>query len=91
MGQWRKAWYPVAPVERLTLRTGGFPHCLSGLMMAIGPTQDFRGTWFLEGMIAYHGGSFVMAHDALEKSSNPTLRRLARQITWAQRLEIMTL
>jgi uncharacterized protein (DUF305 family) len=42
-------------------------------------------------MIAHHGGAFVMAHDALSKSSNPTIRRLARQIIVAQRREILEL
>jgi uncharacterized protein (DUF305 family) len=32
-----------------------------------------------------------MAHDALNKSSNPTIRRLARQIIVAQRREILEL
>jgi uncharacterized protein (DUF305 family) len=32
-----------------------------------------------------------MAHDALSKSSNPTIRRLARQIIVAQRREILEL
>ena len=32
-----------------------------------------------------------MAHDALSKSSNPTVRRLAREIIVAQRGEIIAL
>jgi uncharacterized protein (DUF305 family) len=32
-----------------------------------------------------------MAHDALEKSANPTIRRLARNIILAQRKEIVQL
>jgi uncharacterized protein (DUF305 family) len=32
-----------------------------------------------------------MAHDALRKSSNPTIRRLAREIIVAQRREIIEL
>jgi len=32
-----------------------------------------------------------MAHDALQKSTNPTVRRLARQIFVAQRREIRAL
>jgi uncharacterized protein (DUF305 family) len=33
----------------------------------------------------------MMAHDALNKTANPTLRRLARQIIVAQRKEIIQL
>jgi len=55
------------------------------------PTRDTRVTWFLEGMIAHHGGALLMAHDALNKSSNPTILRLARQIIVAQRREILEL
>jgi uncharacterized protein (DUF305 family) len=42
-------------------------------------------------MLAHHGGALVMAHDALRKSSNPTIRRLAREIIVAQRREIIEL
>jgi hypothetical protein len=42
-------------------------------------------------MIAHHGGALVMAHDALQKSTNPTIERLARQIIVAQRKEIIEL
>jgi uncharacterized protein (DUF305 family) len=55
------------------------------------PTRSIRVTWFLEGMIAHHGGSLVMAHDALEKTSNSTIRRLTRQIIVAQRHVILEL
>lgn len=42
-------------------------------------------------MIAHHGGALVMAHDALRKSTNPTVRLLAWQIIVAQRREIRAL
>jgi uncharacterized protein (DUF305 family) len=42
-------------------------------------------------MIQHHGGALQMAHDALEKSTQPTIRRLARQIVVAQRREILQL
>jgi uncharacterized protein (DUF305 family) len=60
-------------------------------MMGSTPTRDNRVRWFLEGMIAHHGGALVMAHDALKKSTNPTIRRLARDIIVAQRREIIEL
>lgn len=103
MGQWRKAWYPQAPVYPVALKSGGDPNSLSGLermsatqiqamqMTGSTPTRDNRVTWFLEGMIAHHGGALVMAHDALNKSTNPTVQRLARQIIVAQRREILEL
>jgi len=59
--------------------------------MASTPTRDNRVTWFLEGMLHHHGGALIMAHDALGKSTNPTLRRLARAIIVAQRREIIQL
>jgi uncharacterized protein (DUF305 family) len=103
MGQWRKAWYPEAPVYPVALRPGGDPSTMAGLermsaaqiqamqMMGDTPTRSNRVSWFLEGMIAHHGGALEMAHDALEKSTNPTVRRLAREIIVAQRVEIIAL
>jgi uncharacterized protein (DUF305 family) len=103
MGQWRKAWYPGAPVYPVALRAGGDPNAMADLirmspaqiqamqMMASTPTRENRVTWFLEGMLQHHGGALIMAHDALNKSSNPTIRRLARDIIVAQRREIIQL
>ena len=103
MGQWRKAWYPEAPVYPVVLRRGGDPNAMAGLtrmssgqiqamrMMGSTPTRETRVTWFLEGMLQHHGGALVMAHDALNKSTNPTIRRLARTIIVAQRQEIIQL
>ncbi len=103
MGQWRKAWYPEAPVYPVALKSGGDPNSMESLermgagqiqamqMMGSTPTRETRVTWFLEGMLAHHGGALVMAHDALSKSSNPTIRRLARDIIVAQRREIIEL
>jgi uncharacterized protein (DUF305 family) len=103
MGQWRKAWYPEAPVYPVVLRTGGDPNAMADLMrmspaeiqamqmMGSPPTRTNRVTWFLEGMLQHHGGALIMAHDALQKSSNPTIRRLARSIILAQREEIIQL
>jgi len=103
MGQWRKAWYPEAPVYPVALKTGGDPNAMADLirmsaaqiqgmrMMDSTPTQDNRVTWFLEGMLQHHGGALIMAHDALKKSSNPNLQRLARDIIVAQRREIIQL
>ena len=103
MGQWRKAWFPEAPVYPVALKSGGDPNSMEGLermsaaqiqamqMMGSTPTRENRVTWFLEGMLAHHGGALVMAHDALRKSTNPTIRRLARDIIVAQRREIIEL
>jgi len=103
MGQWRKAWYPEAPVYPVALKTGGDPNSMESLermstayilamqMMGSTPTRENRVTWFLEGMLAHHGGALVMAHDALKKSNNTTIRRLASEIIVAQRREIIGL
>ena len=103
MGLWRKAWYPQAPVYPVALARGGDPNSLSGLtrmsqaqidgmrMMGAGPTRENRVVWFLEGMLDHHGGALIMAHDALAKSTNPTIRRFARQVIVAQRAEIIEL
>lgn len=103
MGQWRKAWYPEAPVYPVALKPGGDPNAIADLIrmspteiqatqrMASMPTRETRVTWFLEGMLQHHGGALIMAHDALNKSSNPTIRRLARAIIVAQRREIVQL
>lgn len=103
MGLWRKAWYPQAPVYPVALAEGGDPNSLAGLtrlsqaqidgmrMMGALPTRENRVTWFLEGMINHHGGALMMAHDALAKSTNPTIRRFARGVIIAQRAEIIEL
>lgn len=103
MGQWRKAWFPEAPVYPVALKPGGDPNALSALvrmnaaqieamqMLASTPTRENRVSWFLEGMLQHHGGALIMAHDALDKSSHPTIRRLARHIIIAQRREIIQL
>jgi uncharacterized protein (DUF305 family) len=101
MGQWRKAWFPDAPVVPVVLKAGGDPNAMADLirmspaqiqgmrMMSSSPTRDNRVSWFLEGMLQHHGGALIMAHDALKKSSNPTILRLARNIILAQRKEII--
>ncbi|MFN9621696.1 MAG: DUF305 domain-containing protein [Cyanobacteriota bacterium] len=103
MLQWRKAWYPRAPVVPVVLRPDGDPNAMADLipmgpaqmeamrMVGAPPTRETRVTWFLEGMLQHHGGALIMAHDALKKTANPTLRRLARQIIVAQRKEILQL
>lgn len=103
MGQWRRAWFPEAPVYPVALRPGGDPDAIDDLirmspaqieamrMTGAPPSRDNRVHWFLEGMLLHHGGALVMAHDALAKSSNPTLIRLARGIIVAQRREILQL
>jgi uncharacterized protein (DUF305 family) len=103
MGQWRKAWYPQAPVYPVTLPPGGNPNSLAALrrmssaqieamqMAGSAPSTETRVNWFLEGMLEHHGGALQMAHDALRKSSNPTIHRLAREIIVAQRREIIEL
>jgi uncharacterized protein (DUF305 family) len=42
-------------------------------------------------MLEHHGGALLMAHDALDKSSNPTIRRFAREVIRAQCAEIIEL
>jgi len=103
MGLWRKAWYPEAPVYPVVLKPGGDPNAMGDLvrmspeqmeamrMMGHPPRRDERVHWFLENMIDHHGGALQMAHDALRQSTNPTLRRLARDIIVAQRREILQL
>ena len=47
--------------------------------------------WFLEGMLEHHGGALIMAHDALAKRTNSTIRRFAHGVIVAQRAEIIEL
>jgi uncharacterized protein (DUF305 family) len=103
MGQWRKAWYPEAPVYPVVLKAGGDPDAMDALtrmstaqiqamqMLGMPPTRSNRVTWFLEGMLQHHGAALLMAHDALQQSRNPTVLRLARSIILAQRQEIIQL
>jgi uncharacterized protein (DUF305 family) len=53
------------------------------------PTKKTRVTWFLEGMLHHHGAALMMAHDALKKSTNPTILGLSRNIVVAQSGEIL--
>jgi len=55
-------------------------------MMGEGPPEN-RVVWFLEGMLSITARALMMAHDALAKSSNTTIRRFARQVIVAQRAE----
>ena len=103
MGQWRKAWYPQAPVYPVGLRPGGDPNSLSDLqrldpaqvaamqMLGAAPSTSNRVVWFLEGMLHHHGAALQMAHDGQRKSTNPAIYRLARQIILVQRMEIREL
>jgi uncharacterized protein (DUF305 family) len=103
MGLWRKAWYPQAPVYPVALAAGGDPNSLACLtcmiqaqvddmrMMDGLPSREKRVVWFLEGMLHHHGGALLMAHDALAKSTNPTIRRFARGVIEAQWAEIIQL
>jgi uncharacterized protein (DUF305 family) len=103
MRLWRKRWYPQAPVHPVVLAPGGDPDAISGLtrmspemitamrMMTTLPSRDNRVVWFLEGMLHHHGGALRMAHDALAKSGNSTIRRFARDVIRAQRAEIIML
>jgi len=101
MGQWRKAWYPEAPIYPVAYLPGGDPNSMSGLtemsaqqiaamqMISSTPTKKNRVTWFLEGMLHHHGAALMMAHDALEKSTNATILRLSQDIISAQSGEII--
>ena len=103
MRQWRKAWYPDAPVYPVALRPNGDPNSMADLvrmspeviaamrMSGTKPTRENRVQWFLEGMIEHHGGALHMAHEARQNSTNPTILRLAREIIVAQRKEIIEL
>ena len=103
MGLWRRAWYPQAPLHPVSLPAGGDPDSLAALtrmepeqiaamrMMGALPSPQERVVWFLEGMLHHHGGALLMAHDALAKSTNPTIRRFARGVIVAQRAEIIEL
>ena len=103
MRQWRKAWYPDAPVYPVALRPNGDPNSMADLvrmspeviaamrMSGTKPTRENRVQWFLEGMIEHHGGALQMAHEARKNSTNPTILRLAREIIIAQRKEIIEL
>ena len=83
MRQWRKAWYPDAPVYPVALRPNGDPNSMADLvrmspdviaamrMSGTKPTRDNRVQWFLEGMIEHHGGALQMAHEARRKLHQP--------------------
>ena len=71
---------PAQPAQIEAMRMSGNP-----------PSPSNRTTWFLEGMLHHHGGALQMAHNALQNSSNATIRRLAREIIVAQRREILEL
>ena len=82
----------------MALKSGGDPNGMAGLermgqdmveamqMMGTKPTRDNRVQWFFEGMIVHHGGALEMVHDTLQKSSYPSVRRLAREIIALRRM-----
>lgn len=100
MLQWRRAWYPDAPVYPVAWRSGANPNNQAELvrmtpaqiqgmqMTGTKPTPETRVVWFLEGMLMHHGGALQMAHDALKKSRSTTIQRLSEQIIRSQRHEI---
>ena len=53
------------------------------------PTKKTQVTWFLEGMLHHHGAALMMARDALEKSTNPTIQRISQDIISGQGQEIL--
>jgi uncharacterized protein (DUF305 family) len=85
MRQWRKAWYPDAPIYPVVLRPNGDPNAMTDLvrmsseviaamrMSGTKPTRENRVQWFLEGMIEHHGGALQMAHETTKLT--PTLSR----------------
>ncbi len=84
MGQWRRVWFPEAPIHPVMLRPRGDPNRFADLiamdaemikamrMTGTTPNRHNRVTWFLEGMIQHHGGALRMTHDALRHSTNTT-------------------
>jgi uncharacterized protein (DUF305 family) len=84
MGQWRKAWYPEAPLYPVVLAPGGEPVKMDGLI-------HMNEAQMAAMMLQHHGGALQMAHDALAKSRNTDLQRLAAAIIVAQRREIIQL
>jgi len=57
----------------------------------VGPAGDTYDLRFIDGMVQHHSGALLMAHDALAKSTNPTIRRFAQAVIVAQRVEIIGL
>ncbi|MDA1155815.1 MAG: DUF305 domain-containing protein [Cyanobacteria bacterium] len=100
MRQWRKRWYPEAPMYPVAWREGSNPDDVAQLprmtaeqiqgmqMMGSKPTEQNRVVWFLEGMLMHHGVALQMAHDALRKSKTTAIQRLSQQIILSQRHEI---
>jgi hypothetical protein len=67
MGQWRRAWFPEAPIYPVALKPSGDPNAMADLirmspaqiqamqMIASTPTRENRVTWFLEGTLQRDG------------------------------------
>ena len=103
MGQWRKAWYPEAPVYPVALPPGADPNDLAALkpmtaeqitamrMLPGRLTAADRVAAYLTAMIQHHGAALAMAHDALANSANPSIRRLAHSILVQQQQEMQQL
>ena len=84
MGQWRKAWYPEAPVYPVALPPGADPNDLAALkpmtaeqitamrMLPGRLTAADRVAAYLTAMIQHHGAALAMARDALANSANPS-------------------
>lgn len=101
MGQWRKAWYPEAPSYPVVLPAGADPNDLAALkpmaaeqIMAMRMLPERlppaeRVVIYLQAMLEHHGAALAMAQDALAKSTNPSIRRLAGLILVVQQQEML--
>lgn len=96
MKQWRKTWYPKAPIEPQAW------HPEMKHMMAMSPEQiqamrmdmdlgaadtefDLR---FISAMIPHHEGAVNMGKDALNKSKRSEIKKIAQAIISSQEAEI---
>ncbi|QZZ20031.1 DUF305 domain-containing protein [Leptothermofonsia sichuanensis E412] len=59
--------------------------------MSLGPKDEFFDLRFIDGMIPHHEGAVLMAQEALQKSSRPEIRTLAKAIINVQQKEIRLL
>jgi len=96
MKQWRQAWYPNASYTPVAYDAQmGHSMAMSheqmqGMMMNgdLGSADAQYDLRFINMMIPHHQGAIVMAKDALNKSQQPEIKRLAQSIITSQQQEI---
>jgi uncharacterized protein (DUF305 family) len=96
MKQWRKGWYPQASDRAVAYDAqkghtmAMSPEQMQAMMMSqdLGAADETFDQRFIDAMIPHHEGALTMAQDALNKTKQPEIKKLAQDILTSQQQEI---